>query len=129
MDSNKYMIKHNAEFQQILNTYIDQIHEKGACPDGIVALELPLTASCHSLLPGFESRPGHVRMMPVTLGFSGSGFRYRFSITSMEKHPILWLQMKRFLRPSNNVMNLWDKLDDQNKNLAKDIFRLCLGVK
>ena len=31
---------------------------------------LPLTAmaSCLSPLPGFESRPGHVRKLPVTLG-------------------------------------------------------------
>ena len=28
----------------------------------------PLTARCLSPLPGFESRPGHVRMLPVTWG-------------------------------------------------------------
>ena len=27
----------------------------------------PLTVRCHSPLPGFESRPGHVRKLPVTL--------------------------------------------------------------
>ena len=28
----------------------------------------PLTARCLSTLPGFESRPGHVRKLPVTWG-------------------------------------------------------------
>ena len=32
------------------------------------ALPLTAVASCLSPLPGFESRPGHVRKLPVTLG-------------------------------------------------------------
>ena len=34
----------------------------------------PLTARCLSPLPGFESRRGHVRELPVTWGLGG-GFR------------------------------------------------------
>ena len=30
----------------------------------------PLTARCLSQLPGFESRPGHVRKLPVTWGYA-----------------------------------------------------------
>ena len=35
----------------------------------------PLTAHYLLPLPGFESRPGHVRKLPVTLGLGG-GFRW-----------------------------------------------------
>ena len=38
----------------------------GACPDGEWPNALPLTASWLPLLPGFESRPGPVRKLPVT---------------------------------------------------------------
>ena len=33
---------------------------------------LPLTASCLSLLPGFECLPGHLRKLSVTLGHLGT---------------------------------------------------------
>ena len=39
---------------------------KRACPDGILCKPLPLTASCLSRLPGFESQLGRVRKLPET---------------------------------------------------------------
>ena len=49
----------------------------------------PLTARCLSPLPGFESRPGHVRKLPVTWGwavvFAGySGFLHYLQLASHE---------------------------------------------
>ena len=49
----------------------------------------PLTAHCLSPLPGFKSRPGHVRKLPVTWGwavvFAGySGFLHYLQLASHE---------------------------------------------
>ena len=59
----------------------------GACPDGRVFKALPLTASCLSPLPGFESEPGHVRNLPITwdeaVFFAGySGFLHQLQLAS-----------------------------------------------
>ena len=55
----------------------------------ILSLVLPLTACCLSPLPGFESRPGYVRKLPVTWGkvvvFAGySGFLHYVQLASHE---------------------------------------------
>ena len=49
----------------------------------------PLTAHCLSPLPGFESRPGHVRELPVTWGWAvvfvgSSGFLNYLQLASHE---------------------------------------------
>ena len=59
----------------------------GACPDGLWSKALPLTAGCFSPLPWIESRPGHVRVLPVTWGqavvFAGcSGFLHQLQLAS-----------------------------------------------
>ena len=43
-------------------------HDQGPSLMDEWSKELPLTASCLSPLPGFESRPGHVRRLPRTRG-------------------------------------------------------------
>ena len=55
----------------------------------VLSLAPPLTARCLSPLPGFESRHGHVRELPVTWGlavvFAGySGFLYYLQLASHE---------------------------------------------
>ena len=56
---------------------------------GVWSKAPPLTARCLSPLPRFESRPGHVRKLPVTWGkavvFAGySGFLHYIQLASHE---------------------------------------------
>ena len=56
---------------------------------------LPLTSSCFSPLPGLESKPGHVRKLPVTWGqavvFAGySGFLHHLQLASHDYMAAIW---------------------------------------
>ena len=69
---------------------------------------LPLTASCLSTLPGFESHPGHVRKLPVTWGkavvFAGySSFFHQLQLASHD-FVARWLKVMKNKIPNYRIL-------------------------
>ena len=64
----KCMLKSKVIYKSITDLHNPGLGNIGPALTAVWSKALPLTASCLSLLSGFESHPGHVRQLPVTWG-------------------------------------------------------------